>query len=253
MSKLFTKPHLPLDWQSIPQDFSGENNLGVYTAETTQRFVYGTRYITWDGRVFKYYNAGASCYSYHGCGSNEVACVGYVVLPVGVDAGQNHVVVTLGSRTEDDLAGGYAIVYDKSSTDGNINVAIVGNSDTTTTTDLYLDSNLPVALLVSDYIEVFENPYRECIETTDSYMYWTGVPMVNTTVGQKGWQQTWGPCVVTGGEDVGAPAADSRLLVWGSNAGLYKVATKESAQIAGSIVTGSSAAYGPLIYLMCST
>jgi len=253
MSKHFTKPFNPIGWPALPHDYTGDNLLGIYTAETTQRFVYGTRFTTWDGRVFKYYNAGASCYSYHSCGSNEVACVGYTALPVGAAAGQNKITVTLGSRTEDDLAGSYIMLYDDSSTDGNLNFGIIGNGDTDTTTEIYLDANLPVALTTSDACECFENPYRECRETTDSYMFWTGVPMVNTTVGQKGWQQTWGPCVISGGEDVGAPAADSRLLVFGSNAGLYKVATKVSGQIAGSIVTGSSAAYGPLIMLMCST
>ena len=254
MSEHFTKPFNPLPWHSLPHDYTGDNLLGIYTAETTQRYVYGTRYTTWDGRVFKYYNAGASCYSYHGCGSGEVACVTYVVAPTSHAAGTNKVTVTLGSRTEDDLAGSYAYLYDKSSTDGNLQFGIIGNDDTATITSLWLDANLPVAVVAAtDYWEIFENPYRECTEATDSYVFWTGVPMVNTTVGQKGWQQTWGPCVVSGGENVGAPAADSRLLVWGSNAGLYKVATKVSGQIAGSIITGTSAAYGPLIMLMCST
>ena len=259
MSSHFTKPFNPIPWHALPHDFTSSEgnhnrNLGIYTAETTQRYVYGTRYTTWDGRVFKYYNAGASCYSYHGAGNGEVACVAYVAAPTSHAVGTNKVTVTLGSRTEDDLAGSYLLLYDKSSTDGNLNFGIIGNSDTATTTDIWLDGNLPVAVVkTTDYWEVFENPYRELTHTTDSYAYWAGIPMVNTTVGQKGWIQTWGPCVISGGEDVGAPGADARLLRWGSNASLYKESTKANAQIAGCIMTGSTAAYGPLIMLHCST
>jgi hypothetical protein len=254
MSSTFQYPFNPIPWGGIPHDYTGDNQLGIYTTETTQRFVYGTRYTTWDGRVFKYYNAVAACYSYHGAGNAEPACVTYVVAPTSHAAGQNKVTVTLGSRTEDDLAGSYLILYDKSSTDGNLNFGIIGNSDTATTTDIYLDSNLPVAVVAAtDYWEVFENPYRELTEATDSYAFWAGVPMRNCAAGYKGWLQTWGPIVVSGGENVGAPSADTRLLRWGSNASVFTESTKANAQIAGCIMTGSSAAYGPLIMLQCST
>ena len=47
----FTLPNGPLKWISSPLDKTGDYNLGIYTDDTTQRFVYGTRFITWDGRV----------------------------------------------------------------------------------------------------------------------------------------------------------------------------------------------------------
>jgi len=256
MSKYLTKPFNPIEWPALPHDFGSDNLLGIRSTDATQRYVYGTRYTTWDGRVYKYFNAVAGVSSYHGAGNAEVAAVTYVVLPVDAEAGQNHIIVTLGSRAEDDLAGSYLIIYDKSSTAGledNLNYGILGNSNTTTTTDIYLDGNLPVKLLTSDAVEVFENPYRELTHATDSYAFWAGIPARSQAAGYKGWVQTWGPCVVSGGENVGAPGADTRELVWGSNATLYKWATKEAAQRAGCIMTGSSAAYGPLIMLQCST
>jgi len=254
MSKHFTKPFNPIEWPAAPHDFTGDNNLGIYTAESTQRYMYGTRYITWDGRVYKYYNAGAACYSYHGAGNNEVACAGWHTAPVVNSAGEREVTATLASRSIDDLAGAQLTIHDQSGTDQVITMNIVGNEATvSTTTKIYLEFPLPFTIAADDDFEVYENPYRELRETTDSYMNWCGKPCVNTTTGQKGWLQTWGPCIISGGEDCGSPPADRRTLMWGSNASLWENATKPYAQIASYLFTGSSVAYGPQIYLMCST
>ena len=47
-------PYNPIDWPGNPKDFAGDNNLGPYAEETTQRYTPGTRMITWDGKAFKY-------------------------------------------------------------------------------------------------------------------------------------------------------------------------------------------------------
>jgi len=71
MSKIFTLPHRPIYDGGSPHDYTGDNRLGLYTEETTQRYVHGTRHITWDGRVFKYALAGGELESYHGCRASE--------------------------------------------------------------------------------------------------------------------------------------------------------------------------------------
>jgi len=254
MSKIFTRPNRPLDWAATPHDFSGDNALGYYTAEAVQRYVYGTRWTTWDGRVYKYYNAVSACYSYHGAGAAEPACLGYTAAPVAHAAGTRAITATLASRSEDDLAGTAMIIYDASGTDANFNAFIVGNDATSgSTTTCYLEFPLPVAITTSDAYEIFENPYRELQEATNSYLFWHGVPMKNLTAAQKGWIQTWGPSIVSSGESVGSPGADTRLLRWGSNASIFTESSKANAQIAGALLTGSSTAYGPLIMLQCST
>jgi len=47
-------PSNPVIWPARPHDFSGDNLLDIYNAETTQRYVAGTRFLRWDGSVFKY-------------------------------------------------------------------------------------------------------------------------------------------------------------------------------------------------------
>ena len=256
MSKHFTKSFNPLNWQAEPQDLTGnDTNFGIRAVETTQRYIYGTRHITWDGRVFKYSNAVAACYSYHGANAAEAGVVSYTANPLAGFAGDRHATITVASRSEDDLAGGYFVMFDNSGTDTTFCFGITGNDATSgTTTKVYLDGAIPVASTVSDYHELYENPYRELTEATDSYCAWMGVPAMTAAATYKFWCQTWGPAYISGGETIDTPAADSRTVVWGSNASLFKIATKVSGQIAGYILNnGSTTIPGPLIMLMCST
>lgn len=254
MSKIFTKPFRPLDWVAEPHDFSGDNQLGIYAVETTKRYIPGTRYLQWDGRVFKYAYANGAVVPYHGCRASEAAELSYTVSPVTGQVGDRHMTFTdTSTRAEDDLAGGYAVLY-HSTIDNTTQYGIVGNDASgATTTRIYLDSALPYAITGSFYQEIYENPYREVLETTDGYSAWVGVPMMNAS-SQYLWIQTWGPCLISGGETIDTPTSDYRCIRWGSNAVLYTEATKANGQIAGYILNqGSSSIAGPLIMLMCSS
>lgn len=256
MSKIFTYPHGPLGPDATPQDLTGNNtNYGLRTNETTQRYIYGTRHITWDGRVFKYSNAVVACYSYHGARATEAAPVSYTANPLAGYAGDRHATITVSSRSEDDLAGAYFVMFDNSATDTTFCFGIVGNDATSgSTTKVYLDGEIPVASTTSDYHELYENPYRELSEATNGYSAWMGVPAMTAAAGYKFWCQTWGPAYISGGETIDTPTSDYRCLRWGSNAALFTEATKANGQIAGYILNqGSSSIAGPLIMLMCST
>jgi len=253
MSKIFTKPFRPLDWAASPHDFSGDNQLGPYAIETTQRFIYGTRYLMWDGRVYKYANAVAAVVSYHGCHANEAAPLSYTVAPDNsAVAGSRFINPTLADRTEDDLAGGFAVMYD-STIDDTVQRGIVGNDASATTTRIYLDYPLAAAVTTSDYLEVFENPYREASHATSASYGWLGVPATSAGAGYKFWVQTWGPALISGGMDM--DTANYRAVRWGSNNVLFTESNSTNAhnQIAGYILQGSTATAGPLIMLMCST
>lgn len=254
MSKIFTLPFRPLDYMADPQDFSGENNLGLYAVETTQRYVYGTRHISWDGRVFKYCNSVAICVSYHGACAAEDAALAYTAAPVAGSIGDKHITATLSSRAEDDLAGGYFILY-HSTIDNTTQYGIVGNDATSgSTTRIYLDARLPYAGTTSFAHEVFENPYREISEVTNAQAAWIGVPMMTTAASQKGWSQTFGPCLITPTNGTfDDPAANERMAKWDANAGLSEMGTANINQIAGFILNqGSSNIAGPFIMLWCS-
>lgn len=253
MSKIFQYPFRPLDWAANPHDFSGDYNLGIYAVETTKRFIPGTRYTTWDGRVFKYGYANGAVVPYHGVRASEAAAVSYTACPAAVAKGERFATVTVASRSEDDLAGGYFTLY-HSTIDNTTQYGVVGNEATSgSTTRIYLDNPTAYASTTSFYHELYENPYRELLESTNGYSAWMGVPMNNAS-SQYFWLQTWGPCLISGGESIDSPTSDYRCIRWGSNACLYTEASKANGQVAGFILNqGSSSIAGPMIMLMCST
>jgi len=270
MSKIFTRPFNPITWGGSPHDFTkdattGEHNLalGPHTVESTQRYVYGTRYITWDGRVFKYYNAEGATYSYRAAHriAGGSACAVYVNAAVVTQIGDRSITWTTqgAARVEDDMAGGHAFIYDKSSTNGNIQRGIVGNEASGATyTTLYLDYPLEIAIEITtpDAMEIFENPFSDLSFVANGYVPWMGIPTRNATAGQKGWLQTWGPCVLSGGSgSVPAPDAHEREFVFGDNGSLFtaKDLYASGYQTAGYNLVVGTAAYGPLFMLMCST
>lgn len=263
MSKIFQYPFLPMtDGIGKPKDLSGDQAdvpyLGVYAVETTKRFIPGTRFITWDGRVFKYGYSVSAVIPYHGCHAGEAGAESYTASPSTTAIGSLHVTTTLASRSEDDLAGGYFVLY-HSTINNTTQYGIVGNDATSgSTTKLYLDSPLAYASTITTfYHEVFENPYRECSHATNSattYGGWLGVPMMNAS-SEYFWMQTWGPCLVSGG----AALEDNHYKTyrWGQNNVIYQEGRSEAStdynQIAGWKLQGDGGAAGPLIMLMCST
>lgn len=260
MSKYFTKPNNPLNWQSVPHDFTGDNNLGIYTSETTQRYVYGTRYITWDGRVYKYMGlTTGGCVSYHGVAGTLSAQTGYTTAVAGAAGDRFYTVTDASAIAEDQLAGGMIELY-KATIDNSTSVHIVGNDLANgTNVRLYLEFPLSVDMTTSDSVEVFENQYRLVSETTNQYGAWLGVPCVTAATAFNVWSQTWGPCLVTPtNTTVDDAAANERMLHWQPNAGIAEVddagVTAGKNQVAGFIWNaGTSDIAGPQIYLMCST
>ena len=76
------KPYNPIPWHGAPRDLTGDNQLGPYTRELTQRYVCGTRFATWDAKVFRYARTltGSTCVNSQGafnrCGVVNIAVSG---------------------------------------------------------------------------------------------------------------------------------------------------------------------------------
>ena len=160
MSKIFTRPFQPLDWGAMPQDFTGDNNLGLSTNDATQRNTIGQRAMTWDGSIYKYCKAASTYTSYQTGVWDEGtgAAVSYEAIGAASAAGSNEVTLTQGSITEDQYAGGYLLLFHATG-DGQV-YGIRGNEATSgTTTIFYLDRPLAVAVTTSDNIELYANPY----------------------------------------------------------------------------------------------
>jgi len=261
MSKQFSKSFNPINWPAVPHDFTGDNVLGIYAKETTQRYTYGTRYITWDGRVYKYMGITTQgCKSYSGvCGTIEVQ-TGWVTA-VAASVGERALTVTDASTiAEDQLAGGMIHIYNATIENG-VNMFIVGNDASNgTNVKIYLEFPLSAAVTTSDSEEMWENPMRLVESSASRETHpWLGVPCVTAVSGQNVWVQTWGTTLVgPGNTTLDDAAANDRAVQWYGNGKLGEYngtnMTAGAQQMAGYLQdAGTGDIAGPRIYLMCST
>ena len=243
---------MPIPPEGAPMDFSGTAEMGIYATSTTQRHAISRRTLTWDGRVFRYCKAGGACVAYHGAGSEAKHAYAGEALVSSVVVGDMSVLVTQAGFAKDELRGGYITVYGAG--DHAMNRLIIGNDISgTTTTRIYIDGPISVA---GDtlYHEVFQNPYKYITTVALNYACRVCVPAVNIADLSYGWGQTWGPCVVSPGEDVGTRAVEQDNMVFGPNGGVWKTdsAADTYKQKAGFILNSGSTTYGPLIMLQIS-
>ncbi len=226
MSNHFQYPFNPINWPAVPHDFTGDNNLGIYTSETTQRYVYGTRYLTWDGRVYKYMGITTKgVQSYTACQSKNTAQTPYTTA-VATPAGSRSMIVTDATVvTEDQLAGAMLQIYDSTIANSH-QIHIVGNElGNTTNYKIYLEFPLPIKVTVSDSVEVFENPYRlvdGTVTTSNPVNAHMGVACVSAATGYKVWVQTWGPGICSpGNQTLDDPANDERQTFFLASGALH--------------------------------
>jgi len=216
MSTSQNYPFNPLQWPASPHDFTGDNNLGVYCDDAAQRYIAGTRHITWDGKVFKYSKSySAALLSGFGAGNASNTC-NINVTGATVTAGDRTTVLAADSTcgvaadgvlADKELVGGYWITGHGVSTvqtrtiidTEGVSVSGVGGNITLT-----LDG--PVSnTLATPFTEVVLNPYRYLIRgNVGGYSSIMGVPAANRTAAYWGWIQTWGPCWITPGGDSGS-------------------------------------------------
>lgn len=257
MSTNFPYPNQPLPWPSGPQDLTGDNNLGLSTNDVTQRYVLGTRFLAWDGSVYKYCKAGATLTSYQAGVHTEGtgAAVSYESLPGGEAAGSSHVTITQGSITENQYTGGYILIFHAT---GNGQVYGIRSNDATagTITKLYLDRPLAVAVTSSDSMELYANPYSTISQAnTSGGLAFIGVPMALLTDTYYGWVKTRGPAFVSPQSTVGN-AYVGEGAYWRHDGSVDVVGNSGSSpvtsQYAGYVMVGDAANDGPLIMLQGS-
>ena len=83
MTQYATGPFGP---QGGPIDFTGNNNLGIYNISDIQRYVLGARFLTWDGKVYKYSKAGATLNPDLGAKAYATQNLAYVTFAAGQTA-----------------------------------------------------------------------------------------------------------------------------------------------------------------------
>lgn len=171
----------------------------IYRASTVKdpKWNVGDRAVLPDGRVFRYAKAGAAISTTTLAASFASAVkISYEALTGTTAIGSRILNMTEASITEDQLQGGYAIIYKAS---GSVYVrGITGNSASASADDtlqIYLDAALPVALDTSDAAEIMLNPYVDLRQTDlEGLASFAGMPATAAASGAYFWVQTWGPC-----------------------------------------------------------
>jgi len=208
-----------------PLDFTGDSILGLYTAETVQRYRIGTRYETDDGRVFRYTNASATLNTDLLAQTAVAQDVAYATVAASTAIGATSLTIDVGAAdgpaaggliAEDYLVGGYVIIFPHS--ENSMNRLILGNTAVATgggECTLELDGPLNVATVVDvTHAECMASPYASVKASTtgDTARGFIGLPVVPATVGQYCWLQTWGPCWIAPQTDVGTGASNQQVV-----------------------------------------
>jgi hypothetical protein len=206
MSNQFQYPFNPITWQGSPHDYTGDNMLGQYTVETTQRYVYGTRFLTWDGRVFKYSLSSGECYTHRlnvffNTISSDANGIDYSLLTNAQSAGDREITLTNGSTAvaEDYLAGGTAIIVPtETTTDREVmSRMIVGNEIAAASAEctIYLEAPLETAVTAANYAYVMPSGYNNIkyLSTVGTISFAGLAATAVTATGYNFWLQTYGP------------------------------------------------------------
>ena len=261
MSKQQSLPFNPIIWPAVPHDFTGDLNLGYYTAEATQRYTWGTRGITWDGKVFKYGRSkDTTLASGIGAQNGATATVAELInsnTTIAIVAGDRSTLVTIanaegygaGPVAENELVGAQMVIGHGAMATAETRTVISNTAVPTGggTTTIYVDA--PWAYdHAAGFMELPLNAYGYLI-TDNSSASVMGIPCRSTgTSDLHIWIQTWGPCWVTpGGADStpGDTVDDRRLYFVGDgtvNGGTYINASADRGhQLAGFIMDTTQA------------
>ena len=249
----------------------------------------GDRVVTPDGRSFRYAKSGAACVAGQGASFYGRTAVSYVVFPAQVapgptiwgmtdsagKVGDNALTVTVaitdgaagtGVIAEDELRGGYAVIYGVVADNADIQQrGIIGNTAVAAgggTMTLFLDASLVKTVTTSFAIEILPNPYadlRTNLGNEEGYMGIAGLPAAYVSAASMYfWVQTWGPVWVPAGGGTPGSVAAERQMVFSACGALRAhsaaYATTKQYQHAGFIMQRDSSGSGgpPFIMLQIS-
>ncbi len=269
MSKL---PFNPIIWPAVPHDFTGDNQLGYYTAETTQRYVWGTRGITWDGKIFKYARSKDTMKPGYGAMNSATIDISDFLdsnHPDTIKVGDRSIQFTVtstatfdgGAIAEDELVGAQYVTGHGSNTTLEQRT-VVGNTGiaASTTGNITVDVDYPFAIEhATGFNELPLNPYGYLSHTDPGIGSVMGMPNRVATTGQMLWIQTWGLCWITpGGADAtpGDEQNDREVVFVGDHTvnGANTATLENGYQHAGFITDSTESGTGtmPMVMLQIS-
>lgn len=253
MSTLLQFPKTPLREFSGPQDFTGDYNLGLFATETTQRYGFGTRFLDWDGSVFRYAKAGAAItdarLAAHVTATAAVA--GVEVIAAAASIGDRTLSINEASVTENQLVGGYVLIWPAGGS--QMVRGIIANTASTSAgiVILTLDWPLDTALTTADAYEVYASPFASISQAnTSGTLAFLGIPNRAAASGAFLWMKTWGPIFISPQSGIGAAYVQKGYFRHdGSIDVRSNVGTLVLDQEAGYCLVGSAAGDGPLFML----
>ena len=235
----------------------------LYELDTTQNYDVGAREALPDGTEFRYCKStGATTLKPNvGCCHSDTGFLAYTAFGVSAVIGDKEITIpaaTHAAVAKDALRGGYVVVFDGSSGD-DVTYEIAGNDASLADVafKVTLTSKIGVTITAAtDACEVYSNPWGAIVYGS-AVLPFAGVPAKTVTAtASYFWCQTKGPKFVSSQSGVGA---DNGGLVayWRHDGSLQQgetalgatVPALDTNQIAGSIIAGSQAGNGPLVFL----
>lgn len=204
-------------------------------------------------------------YAAHGCEFTLTGLVSYTAFATNHAVGDTTITIpaaTHAALTEDELVGGFVIIFDGSSDYYTTTRMITGNavSAANAAITVYLDGELSYAVTSgTSAVEVYRNPYSAIDVASNAAKPKAGVPMAYVPASESYfWILKEGICWVapqsTVGNDHGGVGICWRHdgSIEGTETALGgTVPAADGSQIAGYVVSGSQAGNGPLINLKC--
>lgn len=203
----------------------------ILSNSSTQLMPLGTYAETIDGRGFRYAKIGATStvvgkvYAAAAWDATNQAPVGGLAVAVAAAIGDTQVTLTVGTLAANLMAGGYLAT----GITGGVGYiySIKGNTVASTTSVIYLNDPIVVALTTSSKVTLVKHPYDQVIVSPGGPS--TGQPVgVATSIitnAQFGWLQTYGACTVLAGVATSISLPGVPVTVSASTAGSVIVST----------------------------
>lgn len=263
-------------WKSV---LLGIQSLVGHTTAPDWSFIYetslikstkwnlGDRVVLPDDREFKYARSGSVCANAYGVHFTDSGYTSYTALGVSTTIGDKKIVCAAASHAvlaEDELRGGYVIIFQGGADNYTAVRGIVGNdaaADGAAIT-LYLDAALTYAYVAStSATEIYTNPYAS-LRSGGTFQAFAGLPAayVSATL-MYFWVQTKGICWPVPGPalGVGEGTANGQFGgYWAANGIVVRgnvalagitVPSATSDQYAGFVIAGDQENNGPLFML----
>jgi len=237
----------------------------LYETSTTRnpQFNIGDRIVLGDGREFRYGKSYNALSATRGCEIYVLGVNNYSLLGATTAVGGTTVTaaaVTHDELAEDELRGGFALIYGSDGDDTDTQFrGIIGNdaSASAAAFTIYLDAGLVKEVTTANYCEIFQNPFAalRLSTTTVTDFPKAGVPVAEVSAGSMYfWVQVRGPIWLPPqsgliDEQIGAMwRHDGSLGDINTTLGVSCIA-EAMTQYAGHRLIGSYSGNGPLFNL----